>query len=89
MTLNELFASQGWPCLNGLTIPIPPINNIAGDTVSVNANEYFETMDLISGIIEVKIYNGLPFDITDVNLILRNVVNNNIIISTTLPIIPS
>ena len=89
MTLNELFASQGWPCLNGLTIPIPPINNIAGDTVSVNANEYFETMDLISGIIEVKIYNGLPFDITDVNLILRNVVNNNIIISTTFPIIPS
>ena len=89
MTLNELFAAQGWPCLNGLTIPIPPINNISGNTIPVDANEYFETMNLISGAIEVQIYNGLPFDITDVNLSLSNASNNTLILSTTFPIVAS
>ena len=44
---------------------------ISGNTVPVDANEYFETMNLISGAIEVQIYNGLPFDIMCVSELLR------------------
>ena len=75
---------------DGSTNSIPAIPNIAnGDTINVDASEYFETMTLYRGMLIIELNNGYPTDISNVNLSLINATNQNTIATFSFPLIPS
>jgi hypothetical protein len=75
---------------DGSTNSIPAIPSIAdGDTINVDASEYFETMTLHKGILVIKLSNGYPTDISNVELSLINAANQNTIATFSFPLITS
>ena len=75
---------------DGSTNNIPAMQNIAnGDTINVDASEYFETMTLYRGMLIIELNNGYPTDISNVNLSLINATNQNTIATFSFPLIPS
>ena len=75
---------------DGSTNSIPAMPNIAnGDTINVDASEYFETMTLYRGMLIIELNNGYPTDISNVNLSLINATNQNTIATFSFPLIPS
>jgi hypothetical protein len=75
---------------DGSANSIPAIPNIAnGDTINVDASEYFETMTLYRGMLIIELNNGYPTDISNVNLSLINATNQNTIATFSFPLIPS
>lgn len=75
------------PFLNGTYYIIPPIDTISSGPIPIDASQYFETMTLISGYIDVIINNDLPIDVTDVVFALRNATDNTIIVNDSFDII--
>jgi len=75
---------------DGSTNSIPAIPNIAsGDTIDIDASEYFETMTLYRGMLTIKLNNNYPTDISNVSLSLINATNQNTIASFFFPLIPT
>lgn len=77
---------------NGGTMPIPAIGDpdpIASDDIDIDANQYFESITVDSGYMDVKLVNGLPIDVTDLIFLLKNQSNQEILVQDTFPIIPS
>jgi hypothetical protein len=75
---------------DGSTNTIPALVGIAnGDTINIDASEYFETMTLYRGMLIIKIKNGYPTDISNVSLTLINATNQNIVATFSFPLIPS
>ena len=75
---------------DGSTNSIPAIPNIAnGDTINVDASEYFETMTLYRGMLIIELNNGYPTYISNVSLTLINATNQNTIATFSFPLIPS
>jgi hypothetical protein len=75
---------------NGSSNVIPAIPSIANnDTISINASEYFETMNLYQGTLKLDIKNEYPTDISNISLTLINATNQNIIATFLFPLIPS
>jgi len=75
---------------DGSTNIIPAMPNIAnGDTINVDASEYFETMTLYRGMLIIELNNGYPTDISNVSLTLINATNQNIIGTFSFPLIPT
>jgi hypothetical protein len=75
---------------DGSTNTIPALVGIAnGDTINIDASEYFETMTLYRGMLIIKIINGYPTDISNVSLTLINATNQNIVATFSFPLIPS
>jgi len=75
---------------DGSTNNIPAMPNIAnGDTINVDASEYFETMTLHTGMLIIEIMNGYPTDISNVKLSLINATNQDPIADFIFPLIPS
>ncbi len=73
---------------NGSTNQIPYIPNIANqDTMNIDASDYFETMTLYKGNLSVEIENNYPTDISNINITLINVSNQNIIANFNFPLI--
>ena len=88
-TINELPLG---PILlpDGSTNSIPAISGIAnGDTINIDASEYFETMTLYEGTLIVEIMNGYPTDIANIDISLINVSNQTLIGNFIFPLIPS
>ena len=73
----------GWP------IAIDPFSLTDPMEVPLDANEYFETMTLIEGWMDIEIENGLPVDITNLTFELRNESDPDPFASVTFPVIPS
>lgn len=88
-TINEL--PLGTILLpDGSTNNIPAISGIAnGDTINIDASEYFETMTLYKGTLIVEIMNGYPTDISNIDISLINVSDQTIIGNFIFPLIPS
>jgi hypothetical protein len=75
---------------DGSTNIIPALISIAnGDTIDIDASEYFETMTLYKGMLTVKISNGYPTDISNVSLTLINSSNQSIVAEFSFPLIQS
>ena len=75
---------------NGGTMPIPAIGDpdpISSGDIDIDANEYFESISLDSGYMDVKLVNGLPIDITDLIFQLKNQTNQEILVQDTFPLI--
>ena len=75
---------------DGSTNEIPSLLGVAdGDTINIDASEYFNTMTLYRGMLIVEIMNGYPTDLSNLNLTLINSTNQNIVAVFTFPLIPS
>jgi hypothetical protein len=75
---------------DGSTNSIPAMPNIAnGDTINVDASEYFETMTLYRGMLTIELNNGYPTDVSNVSLSLINSSNQNLIATFSFPLIPA
>ena len=69
---------------------IPNITGIVqNDTIPIDASEYFETMTLYNGMLNLKLTNGYPTDISNVSFSLYNATNLNLIATFFTPIIES
>lgn len=56
----------------------------------IDASQFFDEADLISGTLLIDIENNLPFNLTNVNFELRNNGNlNNVLANPTIPLIPA
>jgi len=74
---------------NGNTLPIPAFGPLSSGSTNINADTLFQTMTLITGMMDVKLVNGLPVDITNVAFLLQNTSNLDTIVYGTFPVIPS
>jgi hypothetical protein len=82
ITLGEIarqLIAQGNPVGNtilnthGGTMPfLPPLDDLSSDDVAIDASQFFDEADLISGWMVVQIDNRLPVDINSVTFHLRN-----------------
>tara|TARA_B110000240_G_C13509219_1_gene458177 strand:- start:1518 stop:3572 length:2055 start_codon:yes stop_codon:yes gene_type:complete len=87
--LNNLpFGTTLFP--NGSLTTIPNLPNIiSNDTVIIDASDYFETMELITGNLNLTVRNDFPTDLSNISFTLINAINQNIIGSFSYPLIPS
>lgn len=83
-TIGQIIISQ-----NGNTVAIPGIPAISSGVLPINADSLFESITLITGSLDIEIQNGLPIDITNLVLEIRNASNNALIASATFPLIPA
>ncbi len=75
---------------NGSQKDIPAMPGvIQNDTLLVDASEYFETMTLYNGMLNLKLKNDFPTDIANVSFSLYNTTNQNLIANFTVALIPS
>ena len=72
---------------NGNTLAIPDLGTIPGTTNPIDASEFFETISLFDGTLELTIENGLPIEIRDFGFGLSNSSNGTILIQDTIPVI--
>ena len=63
-----LLLQQGQPLLFGT----PPISNLSGDDIAIDASQFFDEADLLTGWMVVKVENHLPMDIDNLTFHLRN-----------------
>ena len=62
---------------------------VPSDTIPIDASEYFETMTLYNGILNLKLTNGFPTDISNISFSLYNATNQNLIATFSIPLIES
>ena len=62
---------------------------VQNDTIPIDASDYFQTMTLYNGILNLKITNGFPTDISNVSFSLYNATNLNLIATFFTPLIES
>ena len=87
--INELpFGTILFP--SGSQTEIPFMEGIVqNDTIPIDASEYFETMTLYNGMLNLKLKNGFPTDISNVIFSLYNATNQNLIATFSIPLIES
>jgi len=72
---------------NGNTIAIPAIASISSAPYPIDADTLFQTMTLQTGFLDISIYNGLPIDITNLQLEIRNNSNSALVANANFPLI--
>lgn len=87
--INEIpFGTTLFP--NGSQRDIPAMQGIIqDDTLNIDASDYFETMTLYNGMLNLELTNGFPTDISNVSIVLYNAQNQNLIATFTTPLISS
>lgn len=94
ITLGQLArADQGTTgaiilALHGFTAAIPPVSNLSNTDQEIDATEFFESADLDSGFLDLRVVNGFEVDITDVIFRMKNKSNGFVIFQDTFPVIP-
>ncbi|MBL7819509.1 MAG: hypothetical protein JNL65_02770 [Saprospiraceae bacterium] len=74
--------------LQGSTQVIPSIPAISSGAININADTLFTTMTLKDGKLDVRLFNCLPIDITDVKFELKNEANGALVVTGLFPLIP-
>ncbi|MEO5570973.1 MAG: hypothetical protein ABIT08_14955 [Bacteroidia bacterium] len=69
----------------GNSIPIPAIGPVASTPFVIHADTLFTTMTLITGFIDISLYNGLPIEITNLTFDLKDSVSNANVATLTFP----
>lgn len=72
----------------GTPTTITPIAEQTFDTIPINANNYFQSITILQGFIDITINNQLPIDITNLIFELKNANNGALVIQDTFAIIP-
>jgi hypothetical protein len=87
--LGEIIQSAGLGLLlpDGSTHEIVPFSGISTSGISINATQYFQTMTLIAGSLDITVINNLPVDITNLVFQLTNANDNMIVLQDTFPLI--
>ena len=62
---------------------------IQNDSIEIDASNYFQTMTLYNGMLNLEITNGFPTAISDMTLLLYNANNQNLIATFYIPLIES
>ena len=62
---------------------------VQNDTIDIDASEYFETMTLYNGMMNLEITNGFPTNISNMDFVLYNSINLNLIATFNIPLIES
>ena len=62
---------------------------VQNDTIPIDASDYFQTMTLYNGILNLKLTNGFPTDISNVSFSLYNATNLTLIATFFTPLIES
>ena len=79
-----------WAFPDGSQRDIPAMPGIIqNDTINIDASEYFETMTLYNGMLNLELTNGFPTDISNVSFALYNSTNQNLIATFSTPLIES
>jgi hypothetical protein len=87
--INEIpFGTILFPDGSQRDIPAMP-GIIENDTINIDANEYFETMTLYNGMLNIDLTNGYPTDISNVSFSIYNATNQNLIATFYTPLIES
>lgn len=68
---------------NGNSMVINPLTNQQSGDEVINANEFFQSANVIQGFIDITLNNGFPIDISNLVFQIRNQVNGNIIATET------
>ena len=92
ITLGNLISSIDFGTIlfaDGSTAVIPDYSNLLNETFPIDANDYFEEMTFSDGQLDLTIDNGLPTDLTNVIIELRNEGETNNIITMNIPFLPS
>ena len=75
---------------DGSQSEIPDMAGIVqNDTIPIDASDYFQTMTLYNGMLNLKLTNGFPTDISNVSFSLYNATNLNLIATFFTPLIES
>ena len=75
---------------DGSQSEIPAIQGIIqNDSINIDASEYFETMTLYNGMLNLELTNGFPTAISNVSIALYNSTNQNLISTFSTPLISS
>lgn len=88
-SLGEIITGLGAGLLlpNGSQAIIPPYQNVFQDVLPIDASDYFEQMILNDGMLSISLYNGLPTDIANVEMILRNTGSFSDILQVSIPLL--
>jgi hypothetical protein len=62
---------------------------VQNDSIPIDASDYFQTMTLYNGMLNLKLTNGFPTDISNVSFSLYNATNLNLIATFFTPLIES
>ncbi len=91
VTLGEIIEAAGLtPFIpNGSQVELPAMNNLTYEDIIIDANEYFQTMTLSEGYIDINIENNLPIDITNLVFQMINSEGGDELILDTFDIIAS
>ncbi len=73
---------------NGKYMVIPPLSGLTS-SAPLDATEYFETMTLLAGWMDIKAENGLPIDVTNVDFMLKNKLPPSTVFQDSFTIIPA
>ncbi len=67
ITLGDIFTETGLALFipDGSTTSIPALNGISSNNLQIDASEYFTTMTLAEGLLDIRIQNNLPVAITN------------------------
>ncbi len=74
---------------NGNNMVVPDLGSVPGTSAPIDASEYFESIELIDGTLEISIENELPIDVEDFGFGIQNNISTDYLIQDTLDIIPA
>lgn len=74
---------------NGNQTGVPAFPNMGPKSFNVNATQYFQTVTLSSGTIDLSITNGLPVDLTNISFNLDNKNSGSTIFSQNIASLPA
>ena len=69
---------------NGNTMVVPYLGGVLGTSAPIDASDYFESISLVDGVLEMKIQNGLPIDVEDFGFGIINNLSGQVLIQDTL-----
>ena len=90
-TMGSIITNMGAGAFlpDGAQAIIPAYPSVLTDTLPVDASDYFEEMVLNEGTLTISLHNGLPSDLANIDMVLRNAGNSSDIIQITLPLLPT
>lgn len=94
ITLAEMAHNAGWIgeqiiASHGQMSIIPPVDGISSGGMPIDANNFFQSVTLLEGFMDIKFINGLPIKITNFIFAIKNQSDATTIISDTIAEIPA
>ncbi len=97
ITLGQIAREQGGfigPFIlsnQGVPFPFPAMTDISSSDIAMDGGAFFESVDVLTGFLDIRINNNLPVDISLLDFLLKNdiLLGGDTIASGTFPLIPS